>query len=101
LDANASSSGAAQVRRANIGNRDHNEQEIFDALEAAHCRPLRGKDVDLFAISRADMQGILLEIKTKRGTLRPIQKSLQELFQDRYRVVRTIDEALAACGVKV
>jgi hypothetical protein len=79
--------------------RDANELEIFRALEAAHCSPIRGQDVDVYAISRADMRGVMLEIKTKSGTLRPIQKSLQELFQDRYRVVRTIDEALAACGV--
>jgi hypothetical protein len=79
--------------------RDANELEIFRALEAAHCSPLRGQDVDVYAISRADMRGVMLEIKTKSGTLRPIQKSLQELFGPRYHIVRSVREALEACGV--
>jgi hypothetical protein len=81
--------------------RDSNELLIFRALQDAHCSPLRGQDVDVYAISRADMRGVMLEIKTKSGTLRPIQKSLQELFGDRYVICRSVEDALRACGVSV
>jgi hypothetical protein len=80
--------------------RDANDLEIFRALQDAFCDPVRGNDCDIYCKSRADMKGLMLEVKSKSGTLRPIQKSLQELFQDRYRVVRSVSEALAACGVQ-
>jgi hypothetical protein len=79
--------------------RDFGDKAIYDALKAAHCDPVRGNDCDIYCKSRADMKGLMLEVKSKTGTLRPIQKSLQALFQDRYRVVRSVSEALAACGV--
>lgn len=81
--------------------RDAVDLEIFRALQAAHCKPVRGNDCDIYAMSRADLKGLLLEVKSKTGTLRPIQKSLQELFGARYFVVRTVSEALAACGVQM
>jgi hypothetical protein len=80
--------------------RDQNEFEIFAALKAAHCQPVRGTDCDLYAISRTDMRGVLLEVKTEKGRLRPIQKQLQAIFGERYKVVRSVPEALAACGVQ-
>lgn len=82
--------------------RDFVDLEIFRALEAAGCKPVRGRDVDLFAISRTDLQGVLLEVKDpkRRNNLRPIQKALKELFGSRYVVVTSVSEALEACGIK-
>ncbi len=80
--------------------RDHNDLEIFNALKDAHCSPVRGTDVDIFAISRTDSRGVLLEVKSGKGRLRPIQKQLQAIFGDRYCVVRSVPEALAACGIR-
>lgn len=79
--------------------RDLNEMQIFNALIDAHCGPVRGRDSDVYATHRSG-HGVMLEIKSKYGTLRPIQVELQAIFRDRYRVVRTVDEALEACGVK-
>lgn len=79
--------------------RDLNDKAIFDALKAAHCQPLRGNDCDIYALSRADFKGLLLEVKSEKGALREIQKQLQELFQERYHVVRSVTDALKACGV--
>jgi hypothetical protein len=83
--------------------RDKNEMEIFRALQAAHCKPVRGRDVDIFAMSRTDMQGVLIEVKRpgKRKQLRPIQIELRALFGSRYVVCCTPDEALRACGVSL
>lgn len=82
--------------------RDQNDLAIFRALKAAGCKPIRGRDADIFCISRTDMQGMLLEVKVpkKRNQLRPIQKELRDIFQSRYRVVTSVDEALEAVGVK-
>ncbi len=81
--------------------RDANDLEIFNALKDAHCSPVRGTDVDIFAISRTDQRGILLEVKSEKGALRPIQKQLQAIFGERYKIVRSVSEALEACGVRV
>jgi hypothetical protein len=80
--------------------RDANDLEIFNALKAAHCNPVRGNDSDIYAISRADLKGLLIEVKTEKGKLRPIQKQLQAIFGERYKIVRSVPEALEACGVK-
>jgi hypothetical protein len=79
-------------------NRDLNDLTIFNALMDAHCNPIRGRDADIFCRHR-DGYGVLIEVKGKYGTLRPIQEKLQELFQDRYKVVRNVTEALQACGI--
>jgi hypothetical protein len=79
--------------------RDANDLEIFKALKAAHCKPVRGTDCDIYAISRTDLKGVLIEVKTEKGRLRPLQVELAALFQERYHVVRSVNEALRACGV--
>lgn len=79
---------------------DANHLAIYRALDEAYCAPIHGRDADIFARHR-DGYGLLLEVKTKKGTLRPIQKELQMLFGDRYRVVRDVEGALLACGVAV
>jgi hypothetical protein len=80
--------------------RDANDKSIFDALKAAHCNPVRGNDSDIYCISRTDLKGLLIEVKTEKGRLRPIQKQLQAIFGERYRVVRSVAEALEACGIR-
>jgi len=77
--------------------RDSNEKSIFKALVTAGAQPIRGTDSDIYA-RHAKGFGVLLEVKTKDGTLRPIQVELQALFGDRYHVVRSEEEALRACG---
>lgn len=81
--------------------RDVGDLEIFRALEQCGAKPVRGRDCDIYARSLTDLRGLLLEVKApgKRKNLRPIQRELQELFQSRYIVVESVDEALAAVGV--
>lgn len=79
--------------------RDSNEKEIFQALEQAYCRPIRGSDADIYC-QHVDGRGLLLEVKTKAGRLRKIQHELAGIFKDRYYVVRSVSDALSACGVK-
>jgi hypothetical protein len=63
--------------------RDTNDGEIFKALQVAGCNPVRCTD---------------LEVKYRNGKLRDLQLKLQAIFKDRYRVVRSVEQALAACG---
>jgi hypothetical protein len=77
--------------------RDSNEAAIYAALEVAGCEPKRFFDFDIGARHVSGF-GVLLEIKTRKGKLREKQLWLQEVFKDRYRVVRTPEEALIACG---
>lgn len=79
--------------------RDLNELEIFNALLDAHRNPVRGTDIDIFA-DHVDGFGVLIEVKSRLGRMRPIQEALQRIFKDRYHVVRTREQALEACGVK-
>ena len=78
--------------------RDANEMPIFKALQVAGREPIRLRDIDIVA-THIDGSGVLLEVKVAKGKLRDIQKVLARLFPDRYHVVRTVEAALAACGV--
>jgi len=80
--------------------RDANDLEIFRALKVAGRDPVRGRDSDIYA-RHIQGFGLLLECKTRLGKLRPIQVELQAMFGDRYHVVRSVEEALRACGVAV
>lgn len=77
--------------------RDTNDCEIFTALATAGCNPVRCTDFDIGA-EHVDGYGVLLEVKYRNGKLRDLQIKLQAIFKDRYRVVRTVEQALAACG---
>lgn len=77
--------------------RDKNDLEIFRALQVAGCEPIRGRDADIFARHSLG-HGMLLEVKQKKGRLRPLQHQLAELFGSRYQVVRSVEDALRACG---
>jgi hypothetical protein len=77
--------------------RDANDMEIFRALQLAGCEPERGRDADIYA-KHFDGRGMILEVKVKKGRLRPLQIRLQALFGDRYHVVRSVTDALIACG---
>lgn len=78
--------------------RDKNDLEIFKALKAAHRNPIHGRDADIYA-EHIQGHGVMLEVKTKAGTMRPIQVKLAGLFKDRYYVVRSVQDALVACGI--
>jgi hypothetical protein len=78
--------------------RDKNELGIFNALLGAHRKPFRGRDTDIYALHVAGY-GVMLEVKTKDGTLRPIQEKLRDTFPGRYFVVRDVEDALVATGV--
>lgn len=78
--------------------RDFNDLEIYRALDDAYCAPVRGNDCDIYARHR-DGYGMLLEVKSAKGRLRPIQTALQLLFGERYAVVRDVNQALTACGI--
>jgi hypothetical protein len=77
--------------------RDQNDSEIFDALRIAGCDPVRCTDFDIGA-AHADGYGVMIEVKTAKGRLRPIQERLKDIFKDRYRVARSVEEALIAVG---
>lgn len=78
--------------------RDENDASIFQALKAHGRNPVRFFDFDIGA-HHVDGSGVMLELKTAKGRLREKQVALQLLFGDRYRVVRSVQDALAACGV--
>lgn len=78
--------------------RDANDLEIFRALEAAGCNPVRGRDTDIYARHRKGF-GVLIEVKVPGGRLRPLQKDLQGIFGAQYHVATTAEAALNACGV--
>jgi hypothetical protein len=78
--------------------RDANEADIFDALRIAGCEPKRFTDFDIGA-RHVDGHGLMLEVKIAKGKLREKQVWLSLMFQDRYRVVRSPEQALAACGI--
>ena len=77
--------------------RDLTEASIFEALKVAGCCPKRFTDFDIGAV-HVDGFGVMLEAKTANGKLREKQIWLQLAFKDRYHVVRTPEQALAACG---
>jgi hypothetical protein len=77
--------------------RDENEADIFTALQVAGCEPKRFFDFDIGARHVSGF-GVMLEIKVAKGKLREKQKWLQAMFKDRYHVVRTVSQALVACG---
>lgn len=89
-------------RYASLGKRDSNEGPIFDALQSAGCFPVRGTDVDIFCISRTDLKGLLIEIKTvgNKRRLTQLQRDLKEIFKDRYIVCDSVASALQAVGVR-
>jgi hypothetical protein len=78
--------------------RDFADMSIFNALLDAHRKPIRGRDADIFC-QHVEGHGLLLEVKSAHGAMRPIQIELQALFGDRYKVVRNVTEALQACGI--
>jgi hypothetical protein len=80
--------------------RDQNEPLIFSALQLAGCEPERFDDFDIGA-RHCDGYGVMLEIKMAKGRLRDRQERLQTLFGERYRIARTVESALAACGIQV
>jgi hypothetical protein len=77
--------------------RDTNDLEIFRALEVAGCNPVRCTDFDIGA-QHVDGYGLMLEVKHGKGRMRELQKKLQAIFKDRYRVVRSPEQALSECG---
>lgn len=78
--------------------RDKQDLEIFRALQAAGRDPVRCTDFDIGA-AHVDGYGVMIEVKSDKGKLRPIQVRLQEIFKDRYRVARSAEAALIACGL--
>lgn len=84
--------GRYQVHRS-----DANADEIIDALRAvgASVEPL-GRPVDV----AVGFRGVtyLLEIKTRRGAVRPSQRDFLERWRGHAAVVRSADEALKEIG---
>jgi len=80
--------------------RDLNEPEIVQALEAAGFDVLRGTDVDLI-VGRAGAS-FLIEVKrpgkATESRLRPIQRRLRASWRGHYAIVTTAQEALQAVG---
>lgn len=80
--------------------RDSNDLEIFRALQVAGRDPVRCTDFDIGA-AHVDGYGVMIEVKSEKGTLRPLQARLQAIFKDRYKVARSAEAALIACGIAV
>lgn len=78
--------------------RDTNDAEIFEALQLAGRNPVRCTDFDIGA-EHIDGYGLMLEVKHGKGHMRDLQVRLQGIFKDRYRVVRSPEQALCECGV--
>jgi hypothetical protein len=78
--------------------RDDNEKTIFDALRIAGCEPKRFTDFDI-GCRHVEGFGLMLECKVAKGKLRDKQIWLALMFGDRYRIVRSPEQALAACGI--
>lgn len=82
--------------------RDQNEGAIREALERAGCDVLQGHDVDLY-VGRAGRSYFVEVKRPDRATesrLRPIQKRLRDNWRGHYAIVTTVDEALAAVGLR-
>jgi hypothetical protein len=79
--------------------RDKNHLEIYRALQKAGRSPIHGRDADIYC-EHVSGHGLALEVKVAKGTMRPIQVQLAGLFKDRYYVVRSVSEALRACGIR-
>lgn len=74
--------------------RDENEGAIIAALEAMGCIVVRmDKPVDLLVLLPAGRGIVLVEVKTKRGTLTKGQHEFGEYWP--IHVVRTPEEAIA------
>ena len=82
--------------------RDANEQEIIDALEAAHCSVERMNVPADLLVGRMTRQGprcYLLEVKSKKGKHTPDQVDFITEWRGQYDVVRSVDQALKAVGI--
>lgn len=84
--------------------RDANEPEIIRALESVgatvtHLDAGKGGIPDLLVGFRG--VNYLLEVKTERGKLRPVQAEWHALWRGQVTVVRSVVEAWAAIGVEV
>lgn len=84
------------MRRA--AKRDSNEREIIDALEAAGCKVEQLDKWDL-QVQRPDGVLRMIEVKAPKGKLKPSQEKLIADGWD-LRVVRSIEEAFEAVGLK-
>ena len=74
--------------------RDENERAIIAALEAMGCLVTRlDKPVDLLVLLPAGRGIVLVEVKTKRGTLTRDQRDFAEYWP--FHVLRSQDDAIA------
>lgn len=82
--------------------RDQNEGAIREALERAGCDVIQTDEIDLVC-GRAG-RSFLLECKrpdrASESRLRPTQKRLRDNWRGHYAIVTTVDEALAAVGLR-
>lgn len=87
------------MRRGNVGNRDANEKEIFDALKVAGCDPVRFSDFDIGA-EHINGTGHMIEVKIpgRENELQPKQVKLRRIFKERFHVVTTAEAALTILG---
>jgi hypothetical protein len=84
--------------------RDTNEELIIDALMAAGCDVLQGRDVDLIVGRggvKCDGNSYLLEVKAPgcRERLTKIQLRLRDTWRGHYAIVTSAEEALKAVGL--
>jgi hypothetical protein len=77
---------------------DANHREIRSALEAVGATVNEKGPLDLLVGFRGT--NYLLEVKTAQGLLRTSQKSFLAEWRGQACVVRSVDEALKAIGVK-
>lgn len=79
--------------------RDKNEPEIIEALAAAGASYLRisvGGGSDLVVSYRG--VNYLLEVKSSKGKLTPMQEEFMLYWDGPYEIVRSVDDALKAIG---
>jgi len=77
---------------------DANHHAICDALRKVGATVNEKGPLDVLVGFRG--ANYLLEVKTARGQLRPTQKAFLAGWKGQACVVRTVEDALAAIGVK-
>ena len=76
--------------------RDPNEPDIVRALRDVGATVKRLDDIDLLVGWRG--RNFLLEVKDRKGALKPSQEEMVRTWRGQYEIVRSADEALRAIG---
>jgi len=80
--------------------RDNNEAEIVTALQRVGCSVAYAERQPYDLLAGRAGRTYLLEIKDRKGRLRESQLVFGASWKGHYKVVRSVEEALEAVGVR-